>query len=114
MAWILSVCDVSKWNSGNCLRVVFKCLFSPRGPGLSATSSYNQHLNYMVTKYIGSRMNVDSLRMDDPHEYWVMRMCHWPELAASVLSEWAYITTGTFEERINLSPDTVDWITLEK
>lgn len=81
-----------------------KCLTAQHS-GLSAASAYQQWLNRIVINYLGSRLDKDTLQMDDPLDYRVTRMDHCPEVdqhaskllglpAASVLSEHAFRALG--------------------
>uniref|UniRef100_A0A803JEL1 BED-type domain-containing protein n=1 Tax=Xenopus tropicalis TaxID=8364 RepID=A0A803JEL1_XENTR len=101
--------------------------FSPRQRQDPSGSTLRERLDRQVADYLALTADIDTLRSDEPLDYWVRRLDLWPELsqfainllscpASSVLSERTFSAAGGIvtEKRNRLGHKSVDYLTFIK
>lgn len=101
--------------------------FCPRQRHNPSGSTLKERLDRQVADYLALTADIDTLRSDEPLDYWVRRLDLWPELsqfamnllscpASSVLSERTFSAAGGIvtEKRTRLGHKSVDYLTFIK
>ena len=104
-----------------------RSFFSPTHRHSPSGSSLRERLDRQVADYLALTADIDTLRSNEPLDYWVCRLDLWPELsqfaiellacpASSVLSEGTFSVAGGIatDKRSRLGQKSLDYLTFIK